>query len=71
VSANLMVKSFSPKKLQLSPVWFIPIFKNEVPYISLTDDASNFKFGMQLKFVKVYHKKITSIGNSGPGLGLR
>jgi len=31
-------------------------FKNKFPYISVTDEASDFKFVMQLKFAKFYHK---------------
>jgi len=31
-------------------------FKNKFPYISVTDEASDFKFGMQLGFVKAHHK---------------
>jgi len=30
-------------------------FKNRFPYISVTDAASNFKFGMQLLFAKAQH----------------
>jgi len=31
-------------------------FKNRFPYISVTDEASDFKFGTQLRFAKVYHQ---------------
>jgi len=31
-------------------------FKNRFPYISVTDQASNIKFGMQLQFAKADHK---------------
>ena len=39
-------------------------------YISVIDEASDFKFGMQLEFAKAHHK-ITrrSKGVYGPGLG--
>jgi len=44
-------------------------FKNKFPYISVIDEASDFKFGTQLGFAKAYHK-ITHKGKSGRGLGL-
>jgi len=31
-------------------------FKNKFPYISVTDEASDFKFGKQLGFVKSHHQ---------------
>jgi len=31
-------------------------FKNRFPYISVIDEASNFKFGKQLGFGKAHHK---------------
>jgi len=31
-------------------------FKNRFPYRSVTDEASNSKFGMQLGFAKAHHK---------------
>jgi len=31
-------------------------FKNRIPYISVTDEASNFKFGLQLGFDKAHHQ---------------
>jgi len=31
-------------------------FKNTFPYISVIDEASDFKFGMQLRFAKAHHK---------------
>jgi len=30
-------------------------FTNKFPYISITDKASDFKFGMQLRFAKAHH----------------
>jgi len=44
-------------------------FKNKFPYISVTDEASDFKFVIQLGFAKTYHK-ITRRrkGRHGPGL---
>jgi len=30
-------------------------FKNKFPYISTIDEASDFKFGLQLGFAKVHH----------------
>jgi len=30
-------------------------FKDKLPYISVTDEASDFKFGMQLGFAKARH----------------
>jgi len=43
-------------------------FKNKFPYISVIDDASDFKFGMQLGFAKAHHK-ITLRGKAGVALG--
>jgi len=31
-------------------------FKNRFPYISVIDEVSDFKFGMQLGFAKAYHQ---------------
>jgi len=31
-------------------------FKNRFPYISVTDQASDIKFGMQLQFPKAHHE---------------
>jgi len=31
-------------------------FKNRFPYISVIDEAYEFKFGMQLGFAKAYHQ---------------
>jgi len=31
-------------------------FKNKFPSISVTDEASNFKFGKQLGFTKAHHE---------------
>jgi len=31
-------------------------FKNRLPYISVIDEASDFKFGMQLRFAKAHHE---------------
>jgi len=31
-------------------------FKNRFPYISVIDEASDFKFGMQLGFAKDHHE---------------
>jgi len=31
-------------------------FRNRFPYISLIDEASDFKFGMQLGFAKIHHQ---------------
>ena len=41
-------------------------FKNKFPYISVIDEASEFKFGKPLGFTKAHHK-ITS--GRGHGLG--
>jgi len=30
-------------------------YKNRFPYISVTDEASDFKFGLQLLFAKAHH----------------
>jgi len=32
------------------------LFKNRFPYISVTDEVSDFKFGTQLRFAKAHHK---------------
>jgi len=44
-------------------------FENTFPYISVIDEASDFKFGMQLRFPKAHHK-ITPVVKSGHGLAL-
>jgi len=31
-------------------------FKNKFPYFFVIDEASDFKFGMQLRFAKAHHK---------------
>ena len=31
-------------------------FKNGFTYISVTDEASDFKFGLQLQFAKAHHQ---------------
>jgi len=31
-------------------------FKNRFPYISVIDESSDFKFGMQLGFAKAHHQ---------------
>jgi len=31
-------------------------FKNKFPYISVIDEARDFKFGMQLGFTKAHHE---------------
>ena len=31
-------------------------FKNRLPYISVIDEASDFKFSMQLRFAKARHE---------------
>jgi len=43
-------------------------FKNKFPYISVIDEASDFKFGVQLGFVKAHHK-IKPRGKVGVALG--
>jgi len=32
------------------------VFKNRCPYISVIDEASDFKFGLQLGFAKAHHQ---------------
>jgi len=44
-------------------------FKNNSPYISVIDEASDFKFGIQLGFAKAHHKNHTQ-KKIGRGLGL-
>jgi len=51
----------------MSPFWFIPIFKNKFPYISVIDEASDLKFGTQLGFAMAHHK-ITSNRKVGVAL---
>jgi len=46
-----------------------PNFSKQIPYISVTDEASNFKFGTQLKFDNAHHK-ITPIKESKRDFGL-
>jgi len=33
-------------------------FQNRFPYISMVDEASDFKFGMQLVFAEAHHQVI-------------
>jgi len=42
-------------------------FKNKFPYISVMDEASDFKFDKQLGFAKAHHK-ITPRGKVGVAL---
>jgi len=42
-------------------------FKNILPYISVIDEASDFKFGMQLGIAKA-HQKTTLRGKVGVAL---
>jgi len=44
------------------------LFKNIFPYISVIDEASDFKFGGQLEFAKAHHQ-ITPRGKVGMALG--
>jgi len=45
--------SNSPKGwLKKANLWF----KNRFPYISVIDEASDFKFGMQLGFAKAHYQ---------------
>ena len=44
-------------------------FKDKFPYISVIDEASDFKFGTKLGFAKAHHK-IAPRGISGRGSGL-
>jgi len=32
------------------------LFKNRLPYISVIDEASNFKFGVHVRFAKAHHQ---------------
>jgi len=32
------------------------LFKNRFPYISVTDENSDFKFGIELGFAKAHHQ---------------
>jgi len=45
------------------------LFKNKFLYASVTDEANDFRFGMQLRFAKAHHE-IRPRGKSGRGLGL-
>ena len=42
----------SPKGGSKSELWF----KNEFPYISVLDEASDFKLDIQLEFAKAHHQ---------------
>jgi len=44
-------------------------FKNRFPYISVIDEASDFKFGTQLRFAKAHHQIPLEKSECGPGLG--
>jgi len=43
-------------------------FKNQFPYISVIDETSDFKFGMQLGFA-IAHHQISLEENVGVALG--
>jgi len=43
-------------------------FKNKFPYISVTDEASDFKFGTLLAFAKAHHQ-ISVEEKAGVALG--
>jgi len=44
-------------------------FKNKFPYIFVIDEASDFKFGMQLRFAKAHHQiPLEEKVGVGPGL---
>jgi len=45
-------------------------FKNKFPYISVINEACDFKFGTQLVLFAKVHQKITPRRKSGRGLGL-
>jgi len=62
-----MVVSFS--KIKDSPFWFILIFKSKFPFIYITDEVNDFKFGMFLGFAKTHHKIQPIKRGRGPGLG--
>jgi len=42
-------------------------FKNKLPHVSITDEASDFKFGMHMGFAKARHQ-IPRKSQGGPGL---
>jgi len=44
-------------------------FKNKFHYISVRDEASDFKFGKQLEFAKTHHLIPPEKSGCGPGLG--
>jgi len=44
-------------------------FKNKFPYISVIDEASDFKFGLQLQLAKAHHQIPLERSGCGPGLG--
>ena len=58
-----------PPKLGVSPFWFIRIFENKFPYISVTDEARDFKFSKPLRFTKAHHKIPNRKSGRGPELG--
>jgi len=37
-------------------LWFTPIFKHKLSYISVIDEASELKIGKTLGFTKAHHK---------------
>jgi len=47
-------------------------FKNIFPYISVLDEANDFKYGKQLRFAKTHHQipRTRTIRKSGRGPGL-
>jgi len=51
LGVRIQTVSFFPK-IRGFPTLVYPIFKNKFPYISLIDEASDFKFGIYLGFAK-------------------
>jgi len=44
-------------------------FENRFFYISVIDEASDFEFGMRLRFAKAHHETPSEKSGCGPGLG--
>jgi len=62
------VKLVSPNNKGF-PILVYPNFKNKFSYISVTDEASDFKFGKLSSFTKAYHKISRRKSGCWPGLG--
>ena len=70
---GLRIQRYSPlfPKLRRFPILVYSNFYKQIPLISVTDEASDFKFGKQLGFAKARHIITSRKSGRGPGPGER